>query len=51
LAYTLAFDSDINILLQALASQAGIANENTILQNDIQALLEGFVNTSGAAIE
>jgi HD-GYP domain-containing protein (c-di-GMP phosphodiesterase class II) len=50
-AYTLPFDSDINILLQALASQAGIAIENTILQNDIKALFEGFVNASVAAIE
>lgn len=50
-AYTLAFDSDINVLLQALASQAGIAIENTILQNDIKALFEGFVNASVAAIE
>jgi len=31
LAYTLPFDSDINVLLQALASQAGIAIENTVL--------------------
>ena len=51
LAYTLAFDSDINVLLQALASQAGIAIENTILQNYIKALFEGFVNASVAAIE
>lgn len=50
-AYTLPFDSDINVLLQALASQAGIAIENTILQNDIKALFEGFVNASVAAIE
>lgn len=51
IAYTLPFDSDINVLLQALASQAGIAIENTILQNDIKALFEGFVNASVAAIE
>jgi len=51
LAYTLPFDSDINVLLQALASQAGIAIENTILQNDIKALFEGFVNASVSAIE
>ena len=38
MAYTQPFDSDINVLLQALASQAGIAIENTILQNDIKAL-------------
>ena len=50
-AYTLPFDSDINVLLQALASQAGIAIENTILQNDIKALFEGFVNASVSAIE
>lgn len=50
-AFTLPFDSDINVLLQALASQAGIAIENTILQNDIKALFEGFVNASVAAIE
>ena len=50
-AYTLAFDSDINVLLRALASQAGIAIENTVLQNDIKALFEGFVNASVAAIE
>lgn len=51
LAYTMPFDSDINVLLQALASQAGIAIENTILQNEIKALFEGFVNASVAAIE
>lgn len=39
------------MLLQALASQAGIAIENTILQNDIKALFEGFVNASVSAIE
>ena len=50
-AFTLPFDSEINILLQALSSQAGIAIENTILQNDIKALFEGFVNASVAAIE
>ncbi len=50
-AYTLPFDTEINVLLQALASQAGIAIENTILQNDIKALFEGFVNASVAAIE
>ena len=50
-AYTLPFDSDINVLLQALASQAGIAIENTVLQNDIKALFEGFVNASVSAIE
>lgn len=51
LAYTMPFDTDINVLLQALASQAGIAIENTILQNDIKALFEGFVNASVSAIE
>ena len=51
MAYTQPFDSDINVLLQALASQAGIAIENTILQNDIKALFEGFVNASVSAIE
>lgn len=51
LAYTLPFDSDTNFLLQALASQAGIAIENTILQNDIKALFEGFVNASVSATE
>ena len=50
-AYTLPFDSDINVLLRALASQAGIAIENTILQNEIKALFEGFVNASVSAIE
>lgn len=47
----LPFDTDINVLLQALASQAGIAIENTILQNEIKNLFEGFVNASVAAIE
>jgi HD-GYP domain-containing protein (c-di-GMP phosphodiesterase class II) len=51
LAHTLPFDSEINILLQALESQAGIAIENTILHSDIKALFEGFVNASVAAIE
>ncbi len=50
-AYTLAFDSDINVLLQALASQAGVAIENTVLYNDIKDLFDGFVNASVAAIE
>ena len=50
-AFTLPFDSDINVLLRALASQAGIAIQNTILQNEIKALFEGFVNASVAAIE
>ena len=49
--YTEPFDSDINILLRALASQAGIAIENTILHNDIKNLFEGFVNASVSAIE
>ena len=51
IAYTLPFDSDINVLLKALVNQAGIAIENTILQNDIKALFEGFVNASVVAIE
>ncbi len=51
LAYTLPFDSDINILLRALASQASIAIENTILQSDIKALFEGFVYAAVSAIE
>lgn len=50
-AYTLPFDVDVNILLQALASQAGIAIENTLLYSDIKNLFEGFVNASVAAIE
>ncbi|MEQ8954854.1 MAG: HD domain-containing phosphohydrolase [Gammaproteobacteria bacterium] len=50
-AYTLPFDSDINVLLQALASQAGVAIENTVLYNDIKDLFDGFVNASVAAIE
>ena len=51
LAYTLPFDSDINILLRALASQASIAIENTVLQSDIKALFEGFVYAAVSAIE
>jgi HD-GYP domain-containing protein (c-di-GMP phosphodiesterase class II) len=50
-AYTQPFDPDTSIILQALASQAGIAIENTILYNDIKNLFEGFVNASVAAIE
>lgn len=50
-AYTLPFDNDTNLLLQALASQAGIAVENALLYSDIKNLFEGFVNASVAAIE
>ncbi|MEX2131113.1 MAG: HD domain-containing phosphohydrolase [Pseudohongiellaceae bacterium] len=50
-AYTLPFDNETNLLLQALASQAGIAIENTLLYSDIKNLFEGFVNASVAAIE
>lgn len=48
LAFTLPFDSDINVLLRALANQAGVAIESTILQNEFKALFEGFVNASVA---
>lgn len=49
--YTLPFDQEVGLLLQALASQAGIAIENTLLYTDIKNLFEGFVNASVAAIE
>ena len=49
--YTMPFDNEVGFLLQALASQAGISIENTLLYNDIKNLFEGFVNASVAAIE
>ena len=45
------FDEESQILLQALAGQAGVAIENAILHNNIQKLFEGFVKASVMAIE
>lgn len=47
----LPFDEETQILLEALAGQAGVAIENAILHNDIRRLFEGFVKASVMAIE
>lgn len=47
----LPFDEETQILLEALAGQAGVAIENAILHHDIQRLFEGFVKASVMAIE
>ena len=47
----LPFDEETQILLQALAGQAGVAIENAILHHNIQRLFEGFVKASVMAIE
>ncbi|MCB1050923.1 MAG: GAF domain-containing protein [Acidobacteria bacterium] len=48
---TLPFDSEIRTLLQALASQAAVAIDNSLLLASIQNLFEGFVSASVTAIE
>ena len=49
--YVLPFDSTISHLLSALASQAAISIENTMLIDSINNLFEGFVQASVTAIE
>lgn len=48
---TIAFDRDISTLLRALASQAAVAIDNSILIASIQTLFEGFVSAAVTAIE
>lgn len=45
------FDEETQLLLEALAGQAGVAIENAILHKEIQDLFEGFVKASVMAIE
>jgi len=45
------FDKSIEIILAALASQAAIAIENSLLLDNINNLLDGFVHASVTAIE
>jgi HD-GYP domain-containing protein (c-di-GMP phosphodiesterase class II) len=45
------FDQENEELAMALASQAAICFENTLLYNEIQKIFEGFVNASVQAIE
>jgi HD-GYP domain-containing protein (c-di-GMP phosphodiesterase class II) len=46
-----AFDERCEEIVATLASQAGIALENALLNNEIQRMLEGFVRASVEAIE
>ncbi len=45
------FDSDTIEVAKALAGQAGVALENSILYEDIEKLFEGFIRASVQAIE
>jgi len=45
------FDEQDRTIAQALAGQAGVALENSILHADIERLFEGFIRASVAAIE
>lgn len=45
------FDSDTIEIAKALAGQAGVALENSILYKDIEKLFEGFIRASVQAIE
>jgi len=46
-----AFDDQACVLAQALAGQAGVALENSMLYADIERLFEGFIRASVQAIE
>ncbi|MCB1042358.1 MAG: GAF domain-containing protein [Acidobacteria bacterium] len=48
---TISFDRDIVTLLRALAGQAAVAIDNSILIANIQQLFEGFVSAAVTAIE
>ncbi len=48
---TISFDAEISTLLRALASQAAVAIDNSILIASIQNLFEGFVSAAVTAIE
>ena len=50
-AYVQPFDARSKQLAQALAGQAGVAIENSMLYNDIEHLFEGFIKASVQAIE
>jgi HD-GYP domain-containing protein (c-di-GMP phosphodiesterase class II) len=45
------FDGQDRAIAQALAGQAGVALENSLLHADIERLFEGFIRASVAAIE
>jgi HD-GYP domain-containing protein (c-di-GMP phosphodiesterase class II) len=47
----ISFDQSIEVILAALAGQAAIAIENSILVDNINNLLDGFVHASVTAIE
>lgn len=51
LDHTIPFDTNLEGLLKALASQAAVAIENSLLISRINHLFEGFVNASVTAIE
>ena len=50
-AHVRPFDARSQQLAQALAGQAGVAIENTMLYSDIEHLFEGFIKASVQAIE
>lgn len=50
-AHVLSFDERSRQLAQALAGQAGVAIENSMLYADIERLFEGFIKASVQAIE
>lgn len=51
LANTLPFTRDLIVLLEALASQAAVAIDNSVLLRRIKRLFEGFVSAAVTAIE
>ena len=49
--YVVPFDQQDRLVAQALAGQAGVALENSMLYSDIEHLFEGFIRASVQAIE
>ena len=49
--HVLSYDGPSQLVAQALAGQAGVALENSILYSDIEKLFEGFIHASVHAIE
>ena len=49
--YVKPFDQQSQLVAQALAGQAGVALENSMLYSDIENLFEGFIKASVKAIE
>lgn len=49
--HVLPYDNASQLVAQALAGQAGVALENSILYSDIEKLFEGFIHASVQAIE